>query len=101
MLNMKVLDYRITSDSSQVIINKARRNQDGEISTLIDKKGNKKESQSLVGYYGNLSKALVAIQRDYVLSEGVMVETIKDYKETLETITTTLENELDLKEDFK
>lgn len=29
MLNMKVLDYRITSDSSQVIVNKARRNQDG------------------------------------------------------------------------
>lgn len=100
MLNMKVLDYRITSDSSQVIVNKARRNQDGEISTLIDKEGNKKESQSLVGYYGNLSKALVAIQRDYVLSEGVM-ETLKDYKETLETIITTLENELDLKEDFK
>lgn len=97
---MKVLDYRITSDSSQVIVNKARRNQDGEISTLIDKEGNKKESQSLVGYYGNLSKALVAIQRDYVLSEGVM-ETLKDYKETLETIITTLENELDLKEDFK
>ena len=101
MLNMKVLDYRITSDSSQVIVNKARRNQDGEISTLIDKEGNEKESQSLVGCYGNLSKALVAIQRDYALSEGVMVETIKDYKETLETITTTLENELDLKEDFK
>ena len=100
MLNMKVLDYRITSDSSQVIVNKARRNQDGEISTLIDKEGNKKESQSLVGYYGNLSKALVAIQRDYVLSEGVM-ETLKDYKETLETIITTLENESDLKEDFK
>lgn len=100
MLNMKVLDYRITSDSSQVIVNKAHRNQDGEISTLIDKEGNKKESQSLVGYYGNLSKALVAIQRDYVLSEGVM-ETLKDYKETLETIITTLENELDLKEDFK
>lgn len=101
MLNMKVLDYRITSDSSQVIVNKARRNQDGEISVLIDKEGNEKESQSLVGYYSNLSKALVAIQRDYVLSEGVSVETIKDYKETLETITTTLESELDLKEDFK
>ncbi|WP_427814313.1 hypothetical protein ACQKTA_04290 [Enterococcus sp. 22-H-5-01] len=101
MLNMKTLDYRITSDSSQVIVNKARRNQDGEISILKDKEGNERESQVLVGYYSNLSKALVAIQRDYVLSDGVVVETIKDYKEALETITTTLENELDLKEEFK
>lgn len=98
---MKTLDYRITSDSSQVIVNKARRNQDGEISILKDKEGNERESQVLVGYYSNLSKALVAIQRDYVLSDGVVVETIKDYKEALETITTTLENELDLKEEFK
>ena len=100
MINMKVLDYRITSDSNQVIVNKARRNEEGDITILIDKEGEKKESQSIVGYYSNLSKALVAIQRDYVLSSGSEIQTIKDYKKELQTITTTLENNLDLQEEF-
>lgn len=100
MINMKVLDYRITSDSNQVIVNKVRRNEEGDITILIDKDGEKKESQSIVGYYSNLSKALVAIQRDYVLSSGNEIQTIKDYKKELQTITTTLENNLDLQEEF-
>lgn len=100
MINMKVLDYRITSDSNQVIVNKVRRNEDGDITILTDKEGEKKESQSIVGYYSNISKALVAIQRDYVLSSGSEIQTIKDYKKELQTITTTLENNLDLQEEF-
>lgn len=101
MLKMKVLDYRITSDENQVIVNKARRNELGEITILDDKKtGEQKESLALVGYYGNLSKALVAIQRDYVLSNSKEIQTITDYKNELESITTRLENDLNLKEKF-
>lgn len=101
MLKMKVLDYRITSDENQVIVNKARRNELGEITILEDKKtGEQKESLALVGYYGNLSKALVAIQRDYVLSNGKEIQTVTDYKNELESITTRLENDLNLKEKF-
>ena len=37
MLNMQVLDYRITSDSNQVIVTKVRRNDAGEISMITNK----------------------------------------------------------------
>lgn len=101
MLNMKVLDYRITSDANQITVNKVRRNDKGEISTVIDNKtGNHVESMSLVGYYGNLSRALVAIQRDYVYTGKDDIQTVKDYRKSLETITRTLENDLNLKEEF-
>lgn len=100
MLDMKVLDYRITSDSNQVTVNKARRNDKGEVVSLVDKEGVERESLSLVGYYGNLSKALIAIQRDYVLSDGITIKDITEYKETLEAITRTLENDLNMKEQF-
>ena len=101
MLNMKVLDYRITSDSNQITVNKVRRNEKGEISTTIDTKtGEPVESTSLVGYYRNLSRALVAIQRDYVYTGKEEIQTVKEYREALETITRTLENDLNLKEEF-
>lgn len=100
MLSMKVLDYRITSDSNQVIVNKVRRNDQGAILMITDKDGIQRESQRLVGYYGNLSKALVAIERDYVLSEGTDIQTVNEYKKELETITSTLENKLELGEKF-
>lgn len=101
MLNMKILDYRITSDSNQVIVSRARRNEQGEITMLEEKDGTKKESLAVIGYYGNLSKALVAIQRDYVLSNGTEIRSIKTYKETLETITNKLENKINLEEKFE
>lgn len=100
MLNMKVLDYRITSDINQVTVNRARRNEEGEISTIVDKNGVENESTYLVGYYSNLSKALVGIQRDYVLSKGTQVETIKEYKKAIDEITRAVENDLNLKEEF-
>ena len=37
MIEMRVLDYRITSDDKQVIVNKARRNEHGELTILTDK----------------------------------------------------------------
>lgn len=100
MLNMKVLDYRITSDANQVTVNKVRRNDQEVILMVTDRDGTQRESQGLVGHYGNLMKALVAIQRDYVLSEGTDIQTVKDYKKALETITSTLENKLELGEKF-
>lgn len=102
MLNMKILDYRITSDSNQVIVNKVRRTETGEIAMVVDKKTNEQsESQSLVGYYGNLSRALVAIQRDYVYTGKEDIQSIKDYRQALETITSKLENDLLIKEGTK
>ena len=102
MLNMKVLDYRITSDSYQVIVRKVVRNENGEVATTIDSKtGEEKENTSLVGYYGNLNRALVAIQRNYVLAGGKEIQTVKEYKEALETITNTLEKTLEIKGEWK
>lgn len=99
MLDMKVLDYRITSDDKQVIVNKARRNEEGEL-TILTKNGQGIESLALVGYYGNLSKALVAIERDYVLSSGKTIQTVKEYKKELESIHSKLKRELDFGEEF-
>lgn len=59
MLNMKVLDYRITSDADNVTVRRVVRNEKDEIT--YDKKGN--ENVSLVGYQTNLTKALHMIQR--------------------------------------
>lgn len=100
MLEMSVLDYRITSDSLQIIVNKARRNEQGELTILKDKEGAEKESLALVGYYGNMSKALTAIERDYVLSGDILIQTIKEYKEALESIHSKLKSELDFGEEF-
>ncbi|HCY8951704.1 TPA: hypothetical protein O2E29_001423 [Enterococcus faecalis] len=100
MIEMKVLDYRITSDDKQVIVNKARRNEHGELNILTDKDGAQKESLALIGYYGNLSKDLVAIERDYVLSSGRAIQTVKEYKKELESIHNKLKRELDFGEEF-
>lgn len=100
MIEMRVLDYRITSDDRQVIVNKARRNEHGELTILTDKDGTQKESLALIGYYGNLSKALVAIKRDYVLSSGKTIQTVKEYKKELESIHSKLKRELDFGEEF-
>ena len=100
MIEMRVLDYRITSDDRQVIVNKARRNEHGELTILTDKDGTQKESLALIGYYGNLSKALVAIERDYVLSSGNTIQTVKEYKKELESIHSKLKRELDFGEEF-
>lgn len=88
MLDMRVEDYRISSDGNQVIVEKARRTDSGDISILTDKKtGEKFESRSIVGYYRNLSKALVGIQADYLLSEGTVIKTIQDYRKAIDDIT--------------
>lgn len=91
MLNIKINDYRITSDSNQIILNKVRKDENGEIKRVTDKNGNEIESVSVVGYYGTLSMCLRAVQRDYVFSEGTEIQSIVEYKRTLERITNEFE----------
>lgn len=101
MLDMRVEDYRISSDGNQVIVEKARRTDSGDISILTDKKtGEKFESRSIVGYYRNLSKALVGIQSDYLLSEGTVIKTIQDYRKAIDDITKAFEESIGLGEEF-
>lgn len=101
MLDMRVEDYRISSDGNQVIVEKARRTDSGEISILTDKKtGEKFESRSIVGYYRSLSKALVGIQSDYLLSEGTVIKTIQDYRKAIDDITKAFEESIGLGEEF-
>lgn len=98
MLNMKLVDYRITSDPNNVIVNKVVRNAEGEIT--YDNKG--KERVSLVGYQSNLTKALHMIQRHWVLGgNDEEITTIKEYKNAIEEITELAKQELDLDEKFQ
>lgn len=100
MLNMKVLDYRITSDARQVVVGRVRKNDKGEISMVNDPSGKLVESQSVVGYFSNLSKALIGIQRDYVLHGDKEINTIKEYTNELQTITNEFEACLNIGESF-
>lgn len=100
MINIKILDYRISNDQNQIIVNKVRRNENNEIIAKEDDKGNFVESVSFVGYFGNINKAMNGIQRDYALSDGTQIESIKDYKKALETIVSEFKKMTDLGEEF-
>lgn len=101
MLDMRVEDYRISSDANQVIVEKVRRTDSGEISILTDKKtGEKFESTSVIGYYQTLPKALRGIQRDYLLAGDVVIKTIQDYANAVKDITEAFEESLGLVEEI-
>ncbi|MEO1768284.1 hypothetical protein [Candidatus Enterococcus ferrettii] len=100
MLDMQVKDYRITSDARQVILSRAIRNEVGELYERKSPKGEMEEARSVIGYYSNLSKALVGLQRDYVLHGTKPINDIKIYKEELETITKACEDKLRITEPF-
>ncbi len=72
MLDMKIEDYRITSDSRNIVLSKVRRDEEGNIRYTETKE----ESRADIGYFQTVSSCLKAIQRDYVLSEE---RTIKKY----------------------
>lgn len=101
MLDMKVLDYRITSDPRQVILSRAIRNDKGKLYDRKNPKGELEEARTVLGYYSNLSKALIGIQRDYVLHGGNTIKTIQEYRKELETITKACEDRLNMGEPFK
>lgn len=84
MLNMRVLDYQITSDENSVSVNKAR---------ISEKNG--KEVFSLVGHYPTLEMALRGVQKHYTLGEGIEIQTIREYQKALATIHEAFQIELE------
>lgn len=83
MIKIKIDDYRITNDDRQFILSRVRRDDQG----MIKYTDNKEESISLIGYYQTLPFVLKAIQRDYVRSDGILIQSIEEYTEALERIT--------------
>lgn len=96
MLDMKIEDYRITSDSRQITLSKVRRDEEGNIRCIENSDGQKEESRVDIGYYQTLSMCLRAIQRDYTQSEGTLIKSIIEYKKALERITRHFENECEI-----
>ena len=96
MLDMKIEDYRITSDSRQITLSKVRRDEEGNIRYIENSEGQKEESRVDIGYYQTLSMCLRAIQRDYTQSEGTVIKSIIAYKKALERITRHFENECEI-----
>lgn len=92
MLNMKVLDYRITSDSNGVTVAKVRRDKENEI--VLNDKG--QELTFNARYYSNLEMALKGIQKDYTMGEGTDIQTITDYRKAFADIHKAFETELEL-----
>lgn len=92
MINMQVKDYRITSDNSQITVNKLRRDENGSIRRTKDDE----ESLAFVGYYGTLEHALNGIVRDYTLSDAVTIKTIQEYKKACDDIVTAFKYEIKL-----
>jgi len=64
MIDMQVKDYRITSDNSQIVVNKLRRDEEGNVRKTKDEE----DSLAFVGYYGTLEHALNGIVRDDIVT---------------------------------
>ncbi len=92
MIDMQVKDYRITSDNSQIVVNKLRRDEEGN----VRKTKEEEDSLAFVGYYGTLEHALNGIVRDYTLSDEVTIKTIQEYRKACDDIVTAFKNEIKL-----
>lgn len=57
MLDMRIEDYRITSDSRNIVLSKVRRDEEGNIRYTEAKK----ESRADIGYFQTVSSCLKAI----------------------------------------
>lgn len=95
MLDMRIEDYRITSDSRNIVLSKVRRDEEGNIRYTEAKE----ESRSDIGYFQTVSSCLKAIQRDYVLREGHVIKSIIEYKKALENITRQFEQACEIEEE--
>lgn len=93
MLNMKVLDYRISSNSNQVTVSKVKRDEKGTV--IQNTEGG--EATTDVGYYPSLEVALRGVQKHYTLSEGTDIQTIKDYRKALSEVQMAFRIELEEK----
>lgn len=87
MLNMRVLDYQITSDENSVSVSKAR---------ISEKNGN--EVSTLVGHYPTLEMAMRGVQKHYTLGSGTEIKTIEDYRTALTEVQEAFKIELKLEE---
>lgn len=84
MLNMKVLDYRITSNENQITVTRS----------YTSEKTNE-EAFATVGFYPTLPMALRGIQTHYTLAGGKEIQTIKDYREALQEVAEAFRIELE------
>ena len=87
MLNMKVLNYSITSDASSISVSRTK---------ISEETG--KEGQVLVGHYPTLELALRGIQRHYTMAEGTNIQSIKDYRKAFQDLHKAFQIELELEE---
>ena len=92
MLDMRIEDYRITSDSRNIVLSKVRRDEEGNIRYTETKD---------IGYFQTVSSCLKAIQRDYVLSEERTIKSIIEYKKALENITRQFEQACEIEEEVE
>ena len=74
MLDMRIEDYRITSDSRNIVLSKVRQRRN------IRYTETKEESRADIGYFQTVSSCLKAIQRDYVLSEERTIKVLSSTK---------------------
>ena len=96
MLDMKIEDYRITSDSRNIVLSKVRRDEEGNIRYTETKE----ESRADIGYFQTVSSCLKAIQRDYVISEERTIKkSIIEYKKALGNITRQFEQACEIEEE--
>ena len=86
---LKLLDYRITNDSNNIIVGKLRYTVDGEIS--YDKNGN--ENINVIGYYNfnNLEGVLSAIENDYVFNTDLIFTDLEQVRTRVMAIKTLLD----------
>lgn len=96
MINMNVLDYRITNDDRQLILKKARRDESNRL-IIKQENGVEIESTSQIGYYGNLKQVLRAIKRDYAMSDVVEIQTIADFEKAVHDVLKAFESQIELK----
>ena len=68
MLNLRINDYKINSDTNNIILSKVIRDENGEIKFTKDSQGKSRESTKLVGYYATLDKALEGLTRHHLFT---------------------------------
>lgn len=89
---MRVNNYIVKSDDNNVTVFKAVLDEQGN--TKTDKNGN--EVTTLVGYYRDLERALVGIQKHYVYASDEEIRTIDEYKNKLNEITQQFKQQIKL-----
>lgn len=89
MLNMKVEDYRITSDTNGITVNRVKRDEENNITMSINRyTKEEEESVDLVGYYPTIEVATRGIIRHYTNSDlSGELTTLKEFEEAVRHIT--------------